>query len=167
MAPEGTPSDKLWGKQTADSLGKGVMSSARALPQALHDAAVGCRCQWDGDLGTNCRVERPGETMCLQHQQDITLHTCPSSPSRPHWPLSILVKPNVALVILRPLKNGSVGEEECVLGTTPKCCSIQDCGGGCRMVLVCQPWSLAAPAASRLTQVDLSEGAGANMSQLL
>lgn len=111
-----------------------------------------------GDLGTNCRVERPGETMCLQHQLDITLHMCVPSPSQPHWPLSILAKPNGALVILRPLKNGSVGEEECVLGTTPK---------RCRTALVCPPWSLAALAASRLTQVDLSEGAEADMTQLL
>lgn len=125
------PSDKLLGetngKQPAERCGDLCKSLAPRVVLARSLWGAGARDSGTGDLGMNCGVGTPGETGCLQQQQDITLHTSQPSPSRPHWPLSTLTKPNCTWVIFRPLKNGSAEEPECVLGRTPKHYSIKAC----------------------------------------
>lgn len=125
------PSDKLGETNCKQHDGlvettQGEKTSARTLSQAAHGVRVPTSAGW-GSLGARSRVGRPRKTRCLQHQQDIALHTSTPGPSQPHWPLSTLTKPSGTLLILRPLKNGSAGEAECVLGTTPERYSSKAC----------------------------------------
>lgn len=121
------PSDKLWGQQIANSLEKGVISLQEPCPKARAcTPLMGCGClrQQDG---------RPEHELQGRETRRDGVSPAPAGhcsvhvPSWPHRPLSILMKPNSASVILKPLKNGSAREAEGVLGTTPKRDGIKAC----------------------------------------
>lgn len=71
------PNNKLWRRQMANSLEKGVIALQkparvkRSLQEPCPKLLVGCPRQQDG---------APGERGCLQHQQDTVLHVSPLGP---------------------------------------------------------------------------------------
>ena len=128
-------SDKLWGKRIANSLEKGMMplrkpsGVKRSLQEPCPRLPMGCGCPYQQDGGPGCE-EQGGETRRDGMSPAAAGHRPAHLPSGP-FPAPLAPehpdKAKSSSVILRPLKNGSAGEAECIWGTTPKCYSIKAC----------------------------------------